>query len=198
MSTILSEEKIQEYTFSKHNIEGTWHQLIDKGYIDPFKKNDILELGTCIGSSCIWMSKHFALHSETVIDTVDPRSNKTERDKLILNTLEYFIQPYHNIVFHNTTSELFLKRATKKYDFIYIDGDHRFNTVLNDAISSYGILKDGGTMVFDDYDDPAWPGVTAAVDKFCEDTQIKDKFKLNIAQLVIRKTETTFSPEKDK
>jgi hypothetical protein len=39
----------------------------------------------------------------------------------------------------------------KSYDFIYIDGSHRCDDVLIDAIRGFDLLKVGGIMVFDDY-----------------------------------------------
>jgi predicted O-methyltransferase YrrM len=37
------------------------------------------------------------------------------------------------------------------YDFIYIDGLHTDEGVLTDACMSWGLLKKGGVMLFDDY-----------------------------------------------
>jgi len=37
------------------------------------------------------------------------------------------------------------------FDFIYIDGDHNANGVLEDAVLSWRILKKGGILLFDDY-----------------------------------------------
>lgn len=39
----------------------------------------------------------------------------------------------------------------KQYDFIYIDGCHNACCVLEDAILSWRILKNGGILLFDDY-----------------------------------------------
>jgi spermidine synthase len=39
----------------------------------------------------------------------------------------------------------------KKYDLIYIDGDHFAPTVLEDAILSWRILKEDGIILFDDF-----------------------------------------------
>lgn len=39
------------------------------------------------------------------------------------------------------------------FDWIYIDGLHDYQGVLNDFEASWRLLKPGGVMVFDDYDD---------------------------------------------
>ena len=42
-------------------------------------------------------------------------------------------------------------RPLESYDLIYIDGSHVAADVLEDAVLSFGALKHGGTMIFDDY-----------------------------------------------
>lgn len=37
------------------------------------------------------------------------------------------------------------------FDFIYIDGSHHASCVLEDAVLSWRLLKDGGILLFDDY-----------------------------------------------
>src|SRR5439155_1145182 len=39
-------------------------------------------------------------------------------------------------------------------DFVYIDGSHNARDVLIDAINSWQAIKDGGLLIFDDYE---WP-----------------------------------------
>lgn len=39
----------------------------------------------------------------------------------------------------------------ENFDFIYIDGSHRSPDVIQDSILSFGLLKKGGIMIFDDY-----------------------------------------------
>lgn len=36
-------------------------------------------------------------------------------------------------------------------DIIYIDGDHSAPAVLTDAVLSWPLLKEGGILIFDDY-----------------------------------------------
>ena len=84
------------------------------------------------------------------------------------------------------------------YDLAFIDGLHYYEFVLNDLLLSYDLLKPGGILVFDDYecrfdDVPDWtaienrdyvpnpkngimfhPGVTKAVNKFCETKGIQE------------------------
>lgn len=53
-------------------------------------------------------------------------------------------------------------------DFVYIDGDHTYESVKQDLDLYERIVKPGGVLTGDDYGDPGWwdNGVTKAVDEF--------------------------------
>ena len=50
-----------------------------------------------------------------------------------------------------------------KVDMVFIDGDHRYETVVKDIKKAYELLKHGGLICGHDYGHPAWPGVKQAV-----------------------------------
>ncbi len=51
-----------------------------------------------------------------------------------------------------------------RFDFIYIDGDHREKAVVHDAVRSWEVLQIGGYMLFDDY---KWDeGTKRGIDRF--------------------------------
>ena len=52
-----------------------------------------------------------------------------------------------------------------KADLIYVDASHEYEAVKEDIKSYWNLLKDGGTMIGDDYHS-SWPGVIKAVDEF--------------------------------
>ncbi len=76
------------------------------------------------------------------------------------------------------------------FDWVYIDGNHRYEFVKRD-LEEYGAkLKDGGFLTGDDYGEEGWwqGGVTRAVDEFiaqglCERVQIRN------GQFCLRKTQ---------
>ncbi|MBD2464389.1 class I SAM-dependent methyltransferase [Oscillatoria sp. FACHB-1407] len=76
------------------------------------------------------------------------------------------------------------------YDFIYIDGSHEPSDVLIDAVLCWGLLKENGILIFDDYDFPLRNpnyrtdiGINAFLDVF--DSKIK--ILLQSHQVVIQK-----------
>ena len=54
-----------------------------------------------------------------------------------------------------------------KADLIYIDADHTFNSVHHDITEFWDLLRPGGVIFGDDYND-TWPGVKEAVNLFAE------------------------------
>ena len=54
----------------------------------------------------------------------------------------------------------------EKFDFIYIDGDHRYQEVLKDLEAWYPKLRYAGVMCGDDYGHPSGIGVIKAVTEF--------------------------------
>ena len=59
----------------------------------------------------------------------------------------------------------------ERFHVVYVDGDHRPEAVLNDAVLAYLLLQPGGVLMFDDY---PWkhpdgrPGPKAGIDAFME------------------------------
>lgn len=62
----------------------------------------------------------------------------------------------------------------QKADLIFIDGDHRYESVLDDIKHALRYIKTGGIVAGHDYGHGTWPGVKKAVDslfgnvKFCQ------------------------------
>ena len=50
-------------------------------------------------------------------------------------------------------------------DMVFIDGDHRYETVVKDIKKAYELLRTGGLICGHDYGHPMWPGVKQAVDE---------------------------------
>lgn len=53
----------------------------------------------------------------------------------------------------------------EKADFVFIDGDHRYEVVLDDIVNALSWTKPGGIVSGHDYDHENWPGVAKAVDE---------------------------------
>ena len=63
-----------------------------------------------------------------------------------------------------------------KIDYVFLDGGHDYNTVINDLNCCKEVASNGGTILCDDYDLGYAPGVKKAIDEFTN----KNKFKCEI------------------
>jgi predicted O-methyltransferase YrrM len=136
-----------------------WQENVLHKYIDPETSITIFEIGTCIGSSAIWMSENLCLHPESIIHTAGvARAEVSDYATELLSN-------YNNINYYNNYGSEVIKQLDQNYDLIYIDGHHSFESVLEDARCAIQYLKPEGIIIFDDYED-AWEGVVRAVDTF--------------------------------
>ena len=64
-------------------------------------------------------------------------------------------------------SNIILKKIDmSKIDFVFLDGGHNYETVLNDLKCCNEVVKNNGIILCDDYDLSFAPGVKKAVDEF--------------------------------
>ena len=56
-----------------------------------------------------------------------------------------------------------------KIDYVFLDGGHEYNTVLNDLNCCFEVINNNGTVLCDDYDLKQAPGVKKAIDEFVKE-----------------------------
>ncbi len=112
------------------------------------KIKSALEIGFGRGYSTLCMAKAMCDHNiDGSIVTVDPNFNEEFLKQLHqIFPKEWFTK----IEFVKLTSdEYFKKNSDKKFEFIYIDGDHRYEAVKNDWNNSKNVFTKA--LLFDDY-----------------------------------------------
>jgi predicted O-methyltransferase YrrM len=77
-----------------------------------------------------------------------------------------------------------IKEFSSKIDLIYIDGDHRPESVYLDGVNCFELCKIGGHILFDDY---LWNNTGAGIDKFLEEYEGKYELLVNNYQVLIKK-----------
>jgi predicted O-methyltransferase YrrM len=161
-----------------------------KQFLGEFKDKPriaYLEIGVFEGGSLIWMLENILTH---------PRARATGVDIFYQDLYKRFISNLKLSGFINKVdiqrgmSQVMLRRLPlNSYDIIYIDGSHVPKDVLVDAVLSWGLLKKGGIMIFDDYmykNGNEAPGV--AIDAFIY--FFKDNLRVlykDILQVIVRK-----------
>ncbi len=122
-----------------------------------------LEIGSYEGRSAIWMAENIADPGATIlcIDTWEGGEDHSDKDMravearfdanvttFMQSKLPVYIQKVRT---PSSCALATLRNEHTRYDFIYIDGDHRAPGVLTDAVMAWQLLRQRGIMVFDDY-----------------------------------------------
>lgn len=156
----LNNSEVTNYIFSvdwfSNNIQ-IWTR-----FLNSFKNKPnlhFLEIGCFQGRSTIWLLENILTDKSSKITCIDTFEGSTEHLIYFQNHIKNLFDIFtHNISkFKNKVniikdkSQNALKIINDKYDFIYIDGDHKSSSVIEDAILSFSLLKNGGIMIFDDY-----------------------------------------------
>lgn len=123
------------------------------------EKLSFLQLGAFTGDASVWMAEHIITGESSLLFDVDTWqgsdevAHKTMDFDDVFATYKAKIKPYQKILWKQTDTVSFLTSYNylKDYDFIYIDADHTTVGVLLDAELSWGLLRSGGIMAFDDY-----------------------------------------------
>ena len=141
---------------------------------------DILEIGTLFGVSMAIVYDNcrgfFSGVHITVIDPLQGYYDKSfdsitmmpvTRDIFIHNMQRMNIpQSDYTIIEKLSTEDKAIEQASKRrYNLLIIDGDHSYSGVKHDFNNYRHLVKRGGYIVFDNYNDPGWPEVKDFVDK---------------------------------
>ena len=91
----------------------------------------------------------------------------------VLNLLKKFKNQVHLI--KGNSNQVLKKMDMSKIDFVFLDGGHEYNTVVNDLNSCIDVLKFNGSILCDDYNLSSAPGVKKAIDEFVKNNNFKCK-----------------------
>lgn len=109
-----------------------------------------LEIGAYEGGSLLWAMQNILSDSSCRADVIDPFSAPLTREKFFRNIKLAGLTERVRI-FEQKSREVLPYLQKDSYDLIYIDGDHRYSSVLFDAVNSWPLLKVGGYLIFDDF-----------------------------------------------
>lgn len=132
-----------------------------------------LELGSFRGASAEWALENIFTHPDSTYTCVDTFEGSDEHkvngidcsdnEKLTTERLKKFGE---RAWIFKQYSDRFLRHAfapddaesdIRHFDFVYVDAAHDSMNVLRDAVLAFDLIKDGGIMIFDDYNWKAMP-----------------------------------------
>lgn len=131
------------------------------------QKKHFLEIGCFEGRSTCWLIKQ--MEGEASIMSVDTFAGGQSHNGVDFKAVEerFLSNTREAVKGTKVISGLIKKRSYDAladainhkwvYDFIYIDGSHTAYDTLSDACMAWGILRNGGVMLFDDYEWNKYP-----------------------------------------
>jgi predicted O-methyltransferase YrrM len=160
----------QKYNFENH---------LTKFKGEPNLK--FLQVGAYTGDASEWLLTNILTDQSSTLTDVDTWQGSDEREHKDMDfNVVYWVylkrmEKYENVRFMKGDSASVLPSLKKKYDFIYIDGDHTEEAVYRDATNAWPLLKAEGILAFDDYlwGQDVHPELRPklAIDRFLEEKQ---------------------------
>mgnify|MGYP001360562995 FL=1 len=85
-----------------------------------------------------------------------------------LESVEDLLRKFKNNIhlIKGNSNKVLKKIDMTKIDYVFLDGGHEYNTVLNDLNCCIEVINNNGTVLCDDYDLQQAPGVKKAIDDF--------------------------------
>lgn len=202
----LTEENfVEDYRFENFiikNMEITedWNAEFKKN-TQRFKFNFALEIGAFEGLTSNYICDNLLNEGGRMI-AIDPLKDQylttdlNKKDVEMNKELDSMFKGQYGRFIRNTKGkpiELIRKTSRKaftqlkdlRFDFIYIDGDHRKNEVYNDGCECFKLLALRGKMLFDDYQ---WrPETTEGINMFLNEHEGKYRLLIKEYQVLIEK-----------
>ena len=143
-----------------YRLPNNWYRFLD---VKDYENKQIiyLEIGVFYGANIIYFANTYGKHKDSKLYCIDPFEDYDEYDEYKNKQNEHYKTFLENVNNNNLDDKIILKRGYSNteilkfdddfFDFIYIDGNHEPEYVLEDAVLSFRKLKINGIMIFDDY-----------------------------------------------
>jgi len=135
-----------------------------------------IEIGVAVGDNSLSILKEFAVGKLFLIDPYVPyefdgRMWDASADYAIAHTK---LAEYPQVVWLRKTSESANREFQNEeaFDFVYIDGDHSYESVKKDITLYYPLIKNNGLIGGHDYT-PYTETVMRAVNEFAEEAKLE-------------------------
>ncbi len=132
-------------------------------HLRPYVGDELncLQIGAYTGDATKWLFDNILTHPNSSLTDVDTWQGSDEPAHKELDWLGVEATYDEKVKEHLASGRLIKKKMNsfdffhqpihKRFDFIYVDGDHKASSVLMDGINSLNVLSRGGILVFDDY-----------------------------------------------
>ena len=99
-------------------------------------------------------------------------------DPYSIKSVEKLLKKYKKNakIIKGNSNKVLKEMAVEDFDYVFLDGGHKYETVLNDLKSLTKVIENNGIILCDDYDLSYAPGVKKAIDEYV----LLNNFKLKI------------------
>ena len=167
---------LNEFLNDENDLEGWFYpgdmlslSLLNSIHTTSNVKGNIVEIGVYKGKSFSFLS-HLLKESETLIGYDNFPDDCYESTKLALENYGANVQ--YELIKADTSElnndDIKVMIAGKGIRILHIDAGHEYHEVFHSILSFSPYVINTGIIVMDDYNDPEFPGIEAAVLDFCE------------------------------
>lgn len=144
------------------------------------QREDIIaaEIGVWEGSHANILQNQLNIEKFYLIDPYDAyeeyEETKSKANKMreAEETAHRRMEEYENVVWIKNRSDEATNQIEGPLDYVYIDGNHKYDYVKRDIEEYYQLLKPNGIIAGHDFS-ASWPGVIVAVTEFAEETDVE-------------------------
>ena len=101
-----------------------------------------------------------------------------QSDPYSVQSVESLLKKYKNNIniIKGNSNKVLKEISINNFDYVFLDGGHKYETVLNDLKNLTKVVENNGVILCDDYDLTYAPGVKKAIDEYV----LLNNFKLKI------------------
>lgn len=111
---------------------------------------DYLEVGVFEGRSAVWMFENVLTHPSCTMTAVDPFLVPATEGRFLRN-MQAVGRAESVTTLVGFSNEELRRLPLESFELIYVDGSHIAIDVFSDAARCFGLLAEGGILIFDDY-----------------------------------------------
>jgi SAM-dependent methyltransferase len=130
---------------------------------------EIVCVDTWLGSPEHWLKQEPGWYESLKIENGFPSLYRTFLTNVVHEGVADIITPFPST--SDNASYIFKKKAIY-FDICYIDAAHEYEPVLKDLNNYWGVLKEPGLLIGDDYTHD-WPEVMGAAEEFAKQKNLK-------------------------
>jgi SAM-dependent methyltransferase len=133
------------------------HWLHHFGHLAGCANLRFLEIGSFEGRSARWMLRNLLTGAGSHLICVDPFVGYPDQERNFDHNMALAQAATKVLKLRGKSGEVLPILPQSAFDLIYIDGSHAGLDVIQDAAESWRLVKPGGIVVFDDYENAVFP-----------------------------------------